>query len=31
MRFDRADAVWRPFKVFNMDTPSPYSSRNPLV
>lgn len=31
MRFDRADALWRPFKVFDMDRPSPYSNHNPLV
>ncbi len=31
MRFDRASAVWRPFKVFDMDRPSPYSNHNPLV
>ena len=31
MRFDRADALWRPFKVFDMDRPSPYSGHNPLV
>lgn len=31
MRFDRAAAVWQPFKVFDMDGPSPYSNHNPLV
>ncbi len=31
MRFDRAAAVWQPFKVFDMDRPSPYSGHNPLV
>ena len=31
MRFDRAAAVWQPFKVFDMDRPSPYSNHNPLV
>ncbi|MCH7605575.1 MAG: tRNA pseudouridine(55) synthase TruB [Chloroflexi bacterium] len=26
VRFDRADNAWRPIKVFNIDTPSPYAT-----
>ena len=31
MRFDRTTTMWQPFKVFNMDRPSPYSNHNPLI
>ena len=30
LKFNRADRVWQPFKVFQLDTPSPYREQNPL-
>jgi len=31
VRFNRMLKLWQPFKVFQIETPSPYREKNPLV